>query len=79
MHASDRRSRYAIARAYPIGREPDDDLIERTTPAERLALVWQLTLEAWSLAGFPIPEYSRARVPLRVVERGATHSSGNAP
>lgn len=69
MHRSDRRSRFSVARAFPIGSEPEDDLVDRTTPAERLAMVWPLTREAWSLAGLPVPEYPRAEVPLRVVQR----------
>lgn len=69
MHPSDRRSRFAVARVFPLGHEPDDGLIDRTTRAERLAMVWPLTLEAWSLAGRALPEYPRGRTPVRVVER----------
>lgn len=64
-----RESRFAVGRVHPLGEEPRDDLVERTTPAERLAMVWPLTREAWSLADLPIPEYERGEVPVRVVKR----------
>jgi len=51
-------------------REPD--LRESTTAAERIALVWTLTLESWSLAGLPIPGYRRAETPIRVVRLGSS-------
>jgi hypothetical protein len=38
-----------------------------TTPEERLAVMWQLTLDAWASAGRPIPTYSRAETPIRVI------------
>lgn len=79
MASTDRRSRFARARVYPIGQEPADTLMERTTPAERVAMVWTLTLEAWSLAGLAVPEYPRERIPLRVVERDAALPSRDAP
>lgn len=77
MHSSDRESRFSVARVHPIGREPDDDLLERTTPEERVAMVWPLTVEAWSLTGRPIPEYPRARTPVRLVERPKLRRSGD--
>lgn len=79
MVSTDRSSRFARARAYPIGQEPGDALMERTTPAERVAMVWTLTLEAWSLAGLAVPEYPREGTPLRVVERDAALPSRDAP
>lgn len=79
MASTDRSSRFARARAYPLGQEPGDALMERTTPAERVAMVWTLTREAWSLAGLAVPEYPRARAPLRVVEPDAAPPSRDAP
>jgi len=34
-----------------------------------LALVGQLTRTSWTLAGRTIPDYSRAEIPIRFVER----------
>lgn len=53
--------------------------MERTTPAERVAMVWTLTREAWSLAGLAVPEYPREGIPLRVVEPDAAPPSRDAP
>lgn len=69
MPDPDRRSRFSVARVHPLGREPADDLLRRTTPAERLAMVWPLTLEAWSLTRRPLPDYEREETPVRVVDR----------
>ena len=43
------------------------DLSATTTAEERLAMMWPLALEAWRLAGRPIPDYTRAEIPARVV------------
>jgi hypothetical protein len=42
-----------------------DDLSALTTAAERLAMMWPLALEAYRLAGLPIPDYDRASTPAR--------------
>ena len=34
-----------------------DDLIKSTTPAQRIAMMWQLTLDAWAFKGEPIAEF----------------------
>ena len=54
-------------RAYRLGQEPADDLRTTTSAAERVAMVWQITQDAWSLAGRTIPEYPRHQAPVRVV------------
>ena len=36
------------------------------SPAKRLAMVWQLTCDAWALAGKPMPSYSRGEAPAKV-------------
>ncbi len=44
-----------------------------TSPAELVASVWSLTLDAWALSGRPLPTYTRAEMPGRVVRgRGPT-------
>jgi hypothetical protein len=57
-------------RAHRLGEEPEDDLAKTTTAAERLAMMWPLTVDAWSLAGRPIPDYPRSETPSRVIRSG---------
>lgn len=54
-------------RKHVLGQEPDDDLRGSTTAEERLAMMWPLALEAWRVAGLPIPEYERKDAPSRLV------------
>ena len=35
--------------------------------ADRLAATWELTLQAWAIAGLPLPDYDRANTPIRLV------------
>jgi len=59
-------------RKHRLGAEPGDDLAKRTTPEERLAMMWPLACAAWDLAGRPLPDYARTDTPVRVVRpRGA--------
>ena len=70
---SDRGTRRAwLVRKYVLGHEPGDDLSATTTPEERLAMMWPLTLEAWALAGIEVPHYERRRTPVRRRLRGAS-------
>jgi len=48
-----RTERYGEARVYRLGEEPDEDLLVRTTAAERLAMVEELSTQAWALAEAP--------------------------
>ena len=41
----------------------------RTTPAERLQMVWQLTLDAWAFKGEPLAELRLPRHVVRVLRR----------
>ena len=50
-------------RRYDLGHEPSDDLSAHTSAAERLAMVWPLTLVSWALAGRQIPDYERENTP----------------
>ena len=58
--------------SYPLGQEPGDDLSATTTVEERLAMMWPLAVDAWSLAGLPLPNYSRNDMPM------ARRSLGNS-
>lgn len=63
-------------RVYRLGFEPGDDLSATTTAAERLAMVWPLTLEAWAVAGKPLPAYSRGETPIRIVPSSVRRPGG---
>ena len=58
-------------RKYALGQEPGDDLRDTTTAEERLAMMWPLALEAWSLMGVPIPDSDRGSMPVRRVLPGS--------
>jgi len=64
------RSRWPV-RKFALGSEPGDDLSAETTAEGRLEMVWDLTLEAWHLAGLPLPTYARHEAPVRVVPLAA--------
>lgn len=51
-------------RVYRLGAEPGDDLSGLTTPEQRLAMMWDLAQEAWSLTGRPLPDYPRHETPV---------------
>lgn len=54
-----------------LGAEPDLDAdVLAMTPDERVAMVWQLTLDAWAVAGREIPRYARHAMPGRMVRGG---------
>lgn len=50
------------------GQRPAEGYPVRLTPEERLSLVHELTLSAWAaLSGEPLPRYTRATMPIRIV------------
>jgi hypothetical protein len=51
-------------RVFRLGDEPGDDLSRSTTAAERLAMMWVLARDAWSLSGRPLPDYPREETPV---------------
>jgi len=65
--SSDRRE--WPVRKYTLGQEPGDDLSATTTPEDRIAMMWPLALEAWALTGAAVPEYERAKTPVRKLRR----------
>jgi hypothetical protein len=68
-------------RAHRLGEEPEDDFATTTTAAERLAMIWPLTVDAWTLAGRLIPDYPRSEAPVRVIRsgiRGTQEDEGEA-
>jgi DNA-binding beta-propeller fold protein YncE len=59
------RATWPIA-CFALGDESADDISEVTTPAERIAMMWQLAETAWKLAGRPLPTYDRRHMPSRL-------------
>lgn len=57
-------------RKYQLGEEPGEDLSATTTAAERMAMVWRLSLDAWAMTGRPLPSYRREDTPGRVIRPG---------
>lgn len=75
VSAKDAEARRAARATWPVrrfalGDEPGDDLSAETTPAERIRMMWPLAVEAWRLAGRPLPDYDRAHIPARVFRPG---------
>lgn len=60
------RARWPV-RVFRLGEEPSDDLSDRTTAEERLAMMWPLAVDAWTTSGREFPEYPRHRMPGRVI------------
>jgi hypothetical protein len=50
-------------RRFDLGQEPLRDALDRSTVDERLAMMWPLAKEAWSVAGKPIATYERSNMP----------------
>lgn len=53
-----------------LGDEPEDDYVARLTPAERMALVWPITLQAWAFQTGTTDEPRLRRDVGRVVRGG---------
>ena len=64
------RAAWPIAR-FRLGEEPIADLSATTTPAQRIAMMWELAESAWRLAGHPWPTYGRSDMPARVHRPGS--------
>ena len=56
-------------RAIPLEEEGRIDPRDATTVDERVALVWTLTRELWAFTGQPIPTYTRAEAPGKIIRR----------
>ena len=70
---AERRRAWPV-RKFRLGEEPGDNLGNLTTPEERLAMMWPLAVEAWSLAGRALPRYSRGEAPVAVLRSPASHA-----
>ncbi len=63
-----RKRRDWPVRVFRLGMEPGDDLSASTTVDERLAMMWPLAVEAWTLSGRTLPDYDRKNIPGRLIE-----------
>jgi hypothetical protein len=57
-------------RLFRLGEEPSEDLSASTNPEQRLAMMWPLAREAFSLAGRPDPLYERSDSPVALRRLG---------
>lgn len=74
--ASERRS--WPVRVFKLGEEPGDDLSGSTSAEQRLAMVWESTLDAWAVAGLPIPTYCHHETPISMRALNATDDHASA-
>ena len=71
------RSSWSV-KVFRLGEEPGDDLSDRTTPEERIAMMWRLSIDAWTSAGLDLPGYTRDRMPGRVIRAPFSPASTDA-
>jgi hypothetical protein len=57
-------------RVVPLREERPVKLGDEVTAEERMAMMWQLTQEAWAIAGREIPDYERSDIPIKLLKRG---------
>lgn len=76
MSSADDAARRAARASWPglkttLAQAPGaEDLSAGTTPEERLGMMWELTVGAWALTGKPMPDYSRANMPGKMIRPG---------
>jgi len=63
------RSKWIVRRGLLKERDEAADLLA-ATPGERLAMMWQLTLDSWAFMGKPLDESRLPRHIVRVLRRG---------
>jgi hypothetical protein len=56
-------------RRFELGHEPVRDPLDQSTIDQRIAMMWPLAREAWSVAGMPIANYERSNMPGALVQR----------
>lgn len=50
-----------------LAEQADAAIVRGETAADRVAMVWRVTLDAWATSGQPLPTYTRAEMPGRVI------------
>lgn len=56
-------------RVSKLEEQDNSDDLRSTTPAQRLEMMWQLTMDAWAFKGEPIAELRLPRHIIRVLRR----------
>jgi hypothetical protein len=56
-------------RVVKLHEQDEFDDLRSTTPAQRLEMMWQLTLDAWAFKGEPLAELRLPRHIVRVLRR----------
>jgi hypothetical protein len=59
-----------IVRIGSLRQQGEETDLENTTPAERLSIMWQLALDAWTFKGVVLAETRLPRHIVRVRRRG---------
>ena len=75
MDDAEARAQRAKARAgWPGTRtslaDPSEQDLSALSGSQRIAMVWQLTLDAWASTGKELPSYERSQMPGKVVRPG---------
>lgn len=65
----DARSKWIVRGGTLKGKDQEADPLA-ATPGERLAMMWQLTLDSWAFMGKPLDESRLPRHVVRVLRRG---------
>jgi hypothetical protein len=47
------------ARKFRLSEQDQDDDLRATTPEQRIEMMWQLAVDAWTMAGVPIEPFRR--------------------
>ncbi len=63
-------------RRFTLATQPPEDLSGETTAEQRLEMMWPLALDAWTLAGWPLPDYPRGAAPVRLAAATAGPRAG---
>jgi hypothetical protein len=67
---TDREIRALARQSWPGGLSRVHEPAQLPTAQERLATMWQLAVDAWSLRGEASPDYPRDQIPGRVIRPG---------
>ncbi len=70
MDFAARAARRRQAMTIRICRQAVEPHAIQGTPADRLAAMWSVALDAWTLSGKQLPDYARSEIPIRMFQRG---------
>ena len=67
MPDDDRRRSDRSAWPVRVCRLGDEPRADESTASDRLAMMWELVVQSWAMAGRTIPDYERRDAPVRIV------------